>query len=236
MCASQSVGLAASFLPTPKPQARLADESLELTPEYAEAYEAAIEKRRVADELDQRRVRDAELAKQHDEDRQRLACDAANALLAVEQMSHNQSPKPPTLRNDGFGGITSDMAPRHDASVASPAHAAPFDSDFEPTIALLEVLIAARKHVWSFHIATDGKLTTDQDAPAELRASVHAWRDDSEAAGIMRDMVRRARIGDDRRWPTEVDSQMCVYLRANPSAYPDGRVGARSMPDTGWER
>jgi MobA/MobL family len=229
---SQGIGFAPSFLPMPTSQAKLVNVSLELTPKFAEAYEAAIEKRRVADELNQRRVRDAELAKQRDEDRQRLACDVAAALLIVEQMSHNQSPKPPTLRNDGFGGITSDAAPRHDASVAFPAHAAPFDADFEPTIALLEVLIAARKHAWSFHIATDCKLTTDQDAPAELRASVHALRDDSEAAGIMRDMVRRARIGDDRRWPPEVDARMRAYLRANPSADPDRHVGTRSAPDT----
>lgn len=157
--------------------------------------------------------------------------DSASTAIAVSAVV----PTTRTMRQDGFGGLTEDRPIEHD--VPPIVHKTPvaFDADFEPTPHLLETLVAAREHAWAIHVATDGKLTTDETAPTALRMAVHNWRDDGDVTPLLRETVKRARLGGDRRWPQSVARNIETFLRARPELDPD-RARRATTSREGHER
>ena len=190
--------------------------------------------RRKEAEAEARRAQDAVLAGQREDERRLAAADQAQVSIATSTAI--PPPASRKLRSDGLGGITTDPTLIHQALNQAIWPTAAFDADCDPLPELLATLAAARKHAWSVQIATDGKLTTDDNAPDDLRAAIHVWRDNGDVATLVRDVVTRARRDSDQPWPLEIEARMSAFLRANPSAAPDQQFTKPRSQGTSLER
>jgi hypothetical protein len=111
------------------------------------------------------------------------------------------------MRLDGFGGLT-DQAERHHVPAAPSAAPIAALVDEKPTSALLDFAFWVTQNPYAITIATDRKITVAVDADHRVRQRIDQWRNDPDAAALLKDVVRRARHDPDRQWPLSIDAEM----------------------------
>lgn len=135
-----------------------------------------------------------------------------------------------TIRHDGFGQLTNDPAPRHVPPVPAAAAIAPLDADERPTAALLDLAYWLTKNPRAIVIATDRKITTAAGVDVRVQQLVHQWRDEPEAAALIKKVVHHARHGNEPAWPYELDKDM--RARAARDATRPRALGATRTANT----
>ena len=136
------------------------------------------------------------------------------------------------MRLDSFGDLTDEAERPHVPAAARTEPIAAFVDD-KPTNALLDIALWVTQNPYAITMATDRKITVAVDADDRVRQYIDQWRNDPDAAALLKEVVKRARHDPDRRWPLSIDTEMRLRQRL---AETDGRTPTRSVRGPAAER